>query len=133
MTKDLTLHGSYTFSVVANGRKVPPTEWPDASRRSGTVGGATDSISVLPQHPAAPQTTSSGLGLNAKEWGDHWRFVISLGDAGSITIVEAGCTAFLKRDDRGLLVRGERSRTGMAAGEDGGEVERVVLLVLRGR
>jgi hypothetical protein len=71
--------------------------------------------------------------LNAKEWGDHWKFTILLGEAGSITSVEAGCTAFLKRDERGLLVRGERSRTGIAAGEDGGEVERVVLLVLRGR
>jgi hypothetical protein len=131
MTKDLTLHGSYTFSVIANGRKVPPSIWPDASRRSGTVGGVTDSISVLPQHPATPQTPA--VGLNAKEWGDHWRFGISLGEAGSITSVEASCTAFLKRDERGLLVRGERSRTGMAAGEDGGEVERVVLLVLRGR
>lgn len=50
-----------------------------------------------------------------------------------MTSVEANCTAFLKRDERGLLVRGERSRTGQAAGEDGGELERVVVLVLRGR
>jgi hypothetical protein len=65
--------------------------------------------------------------------GDMWKFGVVLGEAGSITSVEAGCTAFLKRDERGLLVRGERSRTGIAAGEDGGELERVVVLILRGR
>ena len=127
MTKDLTLHGSYTFTVTSNGRKLSPTIWPDsASRRSGT----TDSIAVarVPVSvPPTPPTPSGNL------IGDTWRFSVVLGEPGSITSVEAGCTAFLKRDERGLLVRGERSRTGIAAGEDGGELERVVVLVLRGR
>ena len=129
MIKDLTLHGSYTFTVIANGRKIPPSIWPDASRRSGT----TDSIAVTSKAAEAASEGGGTATLNEKEWGDHWRFGISLGEAGSITSVEAACTAFLKRDERGLLVRGEKSRTGMAAGEDGGETERVVLLVLRGR
>jgi len=125
LTKDLTLHGSYTFTVSANGRKLSPTVWPDASRRSGT----TDSIAVLPRPgnpPPSPSTGPTGTG-------DTWKFTIPLGDKGSVTSIEASCTAFLKRDDRGLLVRGERSRTGQAAGEDGGELERIVILVLRGR
>jgi hypothetical protein len=120
LAKDLTLQGSYTFTVTSNGRKLSPTLWPDASRRSGT----TDSIAVAPR--GTTPTTPNGLG-------DAWRFSIALGDYGSITTIEAGCTAFLKRDERGLLVRGERSRTGQAAGEDGGELERVVIIVLRGR
>jgi hypothetical protein len=120
LTKDLTLHGSYTFTVTSNGRKVSPSMWPDASRRSG----ATDSV-IFPKAPNAPPTTG-GIG-------DQWRFSLPLGDPGSLTSIDAGCTAFLKRDERGLLVRGERSRTGQAAGEDGGELERVVFIVLRGR
>jgi hypothetical protein len=124
LTKDLTLHGSYTFTVTANGRKLSPTIWPDsASRRSGT----TDSISVTRVPPPMPTVPSGNV------IGDMWKFGVVLGEAGSITSVEAGCTAFLKRDERGLLVRGERSRTGIAAGEDGGELERVVVLILRGR
>ena len=71
--------------------------------------------------------------MGVAQTGDTWRFTLTLGDPGSVTSIEAGCTAFLKRDERGLLVRGERSRTGQAAGEDGGELERVVILVLRGR
>jgi hypothetical protein len=123
LTKDLTLQGSYTFTVSSNGRKVAPSVWPDASRRSGT----TDSIAVAPKGTTIPPTASTGA------LGDTWRFNLVLGEPGSITSIEAGCTAFLKRDERGLLVRGERSRTGQAAGEDGGELERVVILVLRGR
>ena len=124
LTKDLTLHGSYTFTVTANGRRLSPTVFPDASRRSGTI----DSIAVLPprQSPTPPATLGSGTG-------DMWKFTIALGEKGSVTTIDASCTAFLKRDERGLLVRGERSRTGQAAGEDGGELERVVVLVLRGR
>lgn len=125
LAKDLTLHGSYTFTVTLNGRKLSPTVWPDASRRSGT----TDSIAVAPRGSMLPQTALPG----ADGIGDTWRFTLALGEPGSITSIEAGCTAFLKRDERGLLVRGERSRTGQAAGEDGGELERVVILVLRGR
>ena len=124
LAKDLTLHGSYTFTVSANGRKVSPSIWPDASRRSGT----TDSIAVAPRGTSLPTPPASTGAL-----GDAWRFNVVLGEPGSITSIEAGCTAFLKRDERGLLVRGERSRTGQAAGEDGGELERVVILVLRGR
>jgi hypothetical protein len=126
LTKDLTLHGSYTFTVTANGRKLSPVLWPDASRRSGTI----DSIAVLPTRPNGSSPTPPSIGGGP---GDQWKFVIPLGEKGSITSVDANCTAFLKRDERGLLVRGERSRTGQAAGEDGGEVERVVILVLRGR
>jgi len=129
LAKELSLHGSYTFTVTSNGRKVAPAIWPDASRRSGTV--TTDSIAVAPRgSPAAPVTTTA---LSSSVAGDQWRFNIPLGDMGSITSIEANCTAFLKRDERGLLVRGERSRTGQAAGEDGGELERVVIIVLRGR
>ena len=127
MTKDLALHGSYTFTVTSNGRKVAPQIWPDASRRSGTV--TTDSIAVVPRGTPIAPVASPGSGAV----GDQWRFTIPLGDMGSITSIEANCTAFLKRDERGLLVRGERSRTGQAAGEDGGELERVVIIVLRGR
>lgn len=122
LTKDLTLHGSYTFTVTLNGRKLAPTLWPDASRRSGT----TDSISVAAPPGQTPLLTPGAIG-------DAWQFVLTLGEPGSISTIEASCTAFLKRDERGLLVRGERSRTGQAAGEDGGELERVVILVLRGR
>lgn len=126
LTKDLTLQGSYTFTVTSNGRKLAPLIWPDASRRSGT----TDSIAVVPRGTPIPtnsnNTNATGI------LGDTWRFNLVLGEPGSITTVEASCTAFLKRDERGLLVRGERSRTGQAAGEDGGELERVVILVLRG-
>jgi hypothetical protein len=127
LTKDLTLHGSYTFTVSSNGRKLAPSIWPDASRRSGT----TDSIAVAPRGTPLPTPTTNST--SAGILGDTWRFGLVLGEPGSITTIEAGCTAFLKRDERGLLVRGERSRTGQAAGEDGGELERVVILVLRGR
>jgi hypothetical protein len=122
LTKDLTLQGSYTFTVTCNNRKLAPTVWPDSSRRSGT----TDTVTVAP-HPNPPVPVPSTL------LGDTWKFTVPLGEPGSVSCLEAGCTAFLKRDERGLLVRGERSRTGQAAGEDGGEVERVVLLILRGR
>lgn len=125
LTKDLTLHGSYTFTVSSNGRKIAPTIWPDASRRSG----ATDSITITPKGTPPGQTHPFAVGAI----GDAWQFLLTLGEPGSITTIEASCTAFLKRDERGLLVRGERSRTGQAAGEDGGELERVVVLVLRGR
>jgi len=130
VTKDLALQGSYTFTVTCNGRKLAPTLWPDASRRSGSI----DSIAVTAPSstPISPPSTAGGL-ASSGGLGDHWRFSVQLGDPGSVTTLEAGCVAFLKRDERGLLVRGERSRTGQAAGEDGGELERVVVLVMRGR
>ena len=124
LTKDLTLHGSYTFTVSSNGRKLAPTLWPDSTRRSGTA----DSITVAAKGGNA--VSSVGLGGAV---GDAWKFTVPLGDSESVTSVDANCTAFLKRDERGLLVRGERSRTGQAAGEDGGELERVVIIVHRGR
>jgi hypothetical protein len=120
LTKDLTFHGSYTFTVSCNGRKLAPTIWPDSTRRSGTA----DSLPVTPKGNAS-------VGLPT-ELGDAWRFTVPLGEQGSMTSIDANCTAFLKRDERGLLVRGERSRTGQAAGEDGGELERVVIIVMRG-
>jgi hypothetical protein len=131
LTKDLALHGSYTFTVTSNGRKMAPAIWPDASRRSGTV--TTDSIAVAARGTPVTPVTTIPIVSTSSAVGDQWRFIIPLGDMGSITSIEANCTAFLKRDERGLLVRGERSRTGQAAGEDGGELERVVIIVLRGR
>ena len=65
LTKDLTVHGSYTFTVSSNGRKVSPSIWPDASRRSGT----TDSIAVAPKGtPVLPTPSTGEVGRYLEIW-----------------------------------------------------------------